>query len=107
MAGEPTAGGMFDVHMRNGELIYLRAPCAAEDVRPRFFLHVFPEAPNAGADNAGRFDNLDFDFAEHGAVVDGGCVVLLTLPRHDIARVRTGQFDPDRGVVWQAEFAPP
>ena len=97
---------MFDVYSRNGELIYLRQQCAAEDVRPRFFLHVFPEAPNADADNAGRFDNLDFEFAEHGAMVDGGCVVLLTLPSYDIARVRTGQFDPDRGVIWQAEFAP-
>ena len=104
LAHEPTAKGLFDVHMRDGELIYLRAPCAAEDVRARFFLHVFPDAGNAEPRD-GRFDNLDFDFAEHGAVVDGGCVVLLTLPR-EAAWVRTGQFDPDRGVVWQAEFAP-
>ena len=96
---------MFDVHSRNGELVQLRAPCAAEDVRSRFFLHVFPDAPNAETEDTGRFDNLDFDFTEHGAVVDGGCVVLLTLPR-EAAWVRTGQFDPDRGVLWQAEFAP-
>ena len=57
-------------------------------------------------EHAGRFDNLDFDFAEHGALIDGGCVVLLTLP-HGPGWVRTGQFDPDRGVIWQAEFAPP
>ena len=123
LAHEPTGGGgVFDVYARNGELTYLRAPCAAEDVRPRFFLHVFPDAPDAAVlrplaqvlwrklldafRDVGRFDNLDFDFAEHGALIDGGCVVLLTLPR-EAAWVRTGQFDPDRGVIWQAEFAPP
>ena len=106
LAREPAARGVFDVHMRNGELTYLRAPCDGEDVRPRFFLHVFPDAPDAASRYAGRFDNLDFDFAERGALIDGGCVVLLTLPR-EAAWVRTGQFDPGRGVIWQAEFAPP
>ena len=105
LARTPTARGMFDVYAGNGELTYLRAPCAAEDVRPRFFLHVFPDAPKAAFRDAGRFDNLDFGFAEHGALIDGGCVILLTLPR-DAAWVRTGQFDPARGVIWRAEFAP-
>ena len=105
LAREPTARRMFDVYASNGELIYLRAPCAAQDVRPRFFLHVFPDVGNAEPEAAGRFDNLDFDFPEHGALIDGGCVVLLTLPR-EAAWVRTGQFDPVRGVIWQAEFAP-
>ena len=107
LAREPTGRGMFDVYAHNGELTYLRASCAPEDTQVRFFLHVFQDAPKAETEDAGRFDNLDFDFAEHGAVVDGGCVVLLTLPRHDIAWVRTGQFDRDWGVNWQAEFAPP
>ena len=106
LARTPTARGMFDVYAGNGELTYLRAPCAAEDIRLRFFLHVFPDAPKFAFRDAGRFQNLDFDFAEHGALIDGGCVVLLTLPR-EAAWVRTGQFDPDRGVIWQAEFASP
>ena len=102
LASAPTAKGLFDVYMRNGELTYLRTPCGAEDTRSRFLLHVF----QAASRGTGRFDNLDFDFAEHGALIDGGCVVLLTLPRK-AAWVRTGQFDPDRGVIWQTEFAPP
>ena len=101
LASAPTAQGLFDVYSRNGELTYLRAPCGAEDTRSRFFLHVFQGASRG----AGRFDNLDFDFAEHGALIDGGCVALLALPRK-AAWVHTGQFDPDRGVIWQAEFAP-
>ena len=107
LARAPTGRGMFDVYAHNGELTYLRASCAPEDTQVRFFLHVFRDAPKAEPEEAGRFDNLDFDFAEHGAAVDGGCVVLLTLPRHDIAWVRTGQFDRDWGVNWQVEFAPP
>ena len=105
LARAPNARGAFDVHARNSELTYLRAPCTPEDVQPRFFLHVFPDAPGAAFRDAGRFDNLDFDFAEHGALIDGGCVVLLTLPG-EAAWVRTGQFDPARGVIWQAEFGP-
>ena len=104
LAHAPAARGVFDVHARNGELTYSRAPCAAEDIRPRFFLHVFADAPSASGD-AGRFDNLDFDFAEHGALIDGVCIVLRTLPG-EAAWVRTGQFDPARGVIWRAEFAP-
>ena len=106
LARVPTGRGMFDVYAHDGELTYLRASCAPEDTQVRFFLHVFQDAPKAERQDAVRFDNLDFDFAEHGAVVDGGCVVLLTLPR-DAAWVRTGQFDRDWGVNWQAEFAPP
>ena len=105
LARAPIARGMFEVYAHNGELTYLRTSCAPEDRQVRFFLHVYQDAPDAASRGAGRFDNLDFDFAEHGAVVDGGCVALLTLPR-DAAWVRTGQFDRDWGVNWQAEFAP-
>ena len=95
----PAARGAFDVYLRDGVLRYVRAPCAAADVRRRFFLHLVP---------AGRqgFDNRDFEFGEHGALFDGACLAMLTLPDYDIGRVRTGQVDADAGgEAWRVELA--
>ncbi len=96
----PAARGAFDVYLRDGVLRYMRAPCAAADVRRRFFLHL--------VSNAGRqsFANLDFDFGEHGALFDGVCLAMLTLPDSNIGRVRTGQVDADAGgEAWRVELA--
>ena len=115
----PTARGVFDLHMRRDSrraaplLLYARQPCTREDVRRRFFLHVVPDAVFSlpAARRRSGFANLDFDFGEHGALVDGACVALVELPDYDIAQLRTGQFDVDapaagRAAAWQVEFAP-
>ena len=38
--GAPAARSIFDVYFAGNTLTYLKEPCAAGDVRPRFFLHV-------------------------------------------------------------------
>ena len=104
----PAARGAFDLHWRRDSLLYVREPCAWEEARHRFFLHVVP-AVAASLPEAKRrigFANLDFVFGEHGALVDGACVATVELPDYDIASVRTGQFAADTGVMWQVEFAP-
>ena len=117
----PWVRGEFDLHLRRslrkesrretrrGVLLYVREPCAREDVRRRFFLHVVPVAAAALPEARRRsgFANLDFDFGERGALLDGACVATVELPDYDIARVRTGQFDADaHAVAWQVELAP-
>ena len=109
----PWARGEFDLHLRRetrrGVLLYVREPCAREDVRRRFFLHVVPAAAEALAATRRRsgFANLDFDFGERGALVDGACVATVELPDYDIVRLRTGQFDANvRAVAWRMELAP-
>ena len=89
----PLARGAFDVYWRRGALTYLRTPCAHGDVRNRFFLHLVPHRAAAlpAARRASGFDNLDFDFGERGARVDGACVATVPLP-YAAARVDTGQF---------------
>ncbi len=108
----PWARGEFDLHLRRethrGVLLYVREPCARGDVRHRFFLHVVPVAAAALPEARRRsgFANLDFDFGERGALLDGACVATVELPDYDIARVRTGQFDADASAVaWQVELA--
>ncbi len=113
----PLARGAFDLfyvprHLRRdsrrGALRYVREPCTWDAVRRRFFLHVVPVAAAALPEARRRsgFANLDFDFGERGALVDGACVATVELPDYDIARVRTGQFEPGGGVAWRVELAP-
>ena len=113
----PSARGAFNVYaprrLRGGVLRYMREPCTSDDVRRRFFLHVVPAAATALPEARLRsgFANLDFDFGERGALLDGACVATVELPDYDIARVRTGQVAPGApdqggGEVWRVELAP-
>ena len=106
-SGEPAARSVFDVHLRENALSYLKSPCGAEDARARFFLHVFPEDAESlpAVRRRHGFDNLDFDYHAFAAPAPAGrCIATRRLPGYPIARVRTGQFTPDDGHVWLAEF---
>ena len=100
------AGGAFDVYAAGDRLVYVKEPCAPQDVRARFFLHVFPAADGdlASGSREQGFDNLDFDFWTRGVHWEGACLVAATLPDYEIAHVRTGQFIGS-GQLWSAEFA--
>ena len=54
-------------------------------------------------------DNLDFHFRKYGVVIDGACVAVRPLPDYAAARIRTGQYAPEQGALWQTELsaAPP
>ena len=107
--GEPAAHAAYDLYLVGAELIYRKEPCRAEDTRARFFLHLFPAA--AADLPASRrqygFDNLDFDFAEHGVFTPAGaCLAVVTLPGYagGIDRIRTGQWIRGQGQLWIVEF---
>ncbi len=89
-------------------LIYVREPCAEEDVRARFFLHLRPVDENDLPEGRREwgFDNLDFAFADWGLRQDERCVAVRYLPDYPIASARTGQFTGN-GRIWGAEFALP
>ncbi len=106
-SGEPAARSVFDVYTSENTVAYLKSPCSAADVQARFFLHVVPE--NVEDLPAHRqqygFDNLDFHYGEYAALAFGGrCIMEHPLPDYPIARIRTGQFTPDEGQIWKAEF---
>ena len=89
-------------------LVYVREPCAEDDVSARFFLHLLPvdrsDLPEERREFG--FDNLNFDFAYAGLRQGERCVAVRHLPDYPIASVSTGQFTGD-GEVWSAEFALP
>ena len=104
--GSPAARGAFDLYLdaSGTELTYHKAPCAPEETRGRFFLHVFPAdaAELAAGERQAGFSNRSFLFAEYGALLGGVCAALVPLPAWEggIARIRTSQSNR-----WSVEFA--
>ena len=100
----------YDVHLRDGKwLVYRRQLCTAEDTLAPFFLHAVPVDPERLPEEraAAGYDNLDFTFAEAGAITgDGTCIAQGWLPGYDISRIRTGQYDAS-GRLWSVEFEMP
>ena len=98
---QPAVSSVFDVYIDDGELIYAKSPCTAEDRDARFFLHVNPvdvsDLPEDRKESG--FDNLDFNFSDRGVESDGECFAVVDLPAYEIAGMSTGQYTPDR-LVW-------
>ena len=96
----------FYLYLSDDDLVYLKEPCAQGDTDARFFLHIFPaDLADLPADSRERgFANLDFQFSDYGARIDGKCVAALMLPDYAIERIRTGQFVSGDGQVWSVEF---
>lgn len=106
-AGRPAARSTFDIHVKGNRLAYLKSPCASEDVQARFFLHIFPadaaDLPEHRKQHG--FVALGFDFLGNGLILDGNCLAVAPLPDYPIARIRTGQWIPGEGQLWQAEIS--
>ena len=106
--GEAAAQSTFFDVYRAGEdtLVYVKDPCRAADVEARFFLHIVPaDAADLAAGRAERgFDNMDFWFADAGALFEGKCVAVVGLPGYAIEEVRTGQHVSGEGTVWRVVF---
>ena len=92
VAGEPVARSIFDVYRDERALYYVKSPCSDEDVKIRFFLHIFPadakELPSHRRQYG--YDNYDFDFSDRGQRFDDKCLAGIALPHYDIARIETG-----------------
>ena len=105
--GRPSARSVFDIHLADDALVYVKESCDQSDTEARFFLHIVPERVNdlPDARREAGFDNLDFDFFLRGGYFDRKCAAKVPLPPYPIASVRTGQFVSGEGEVWSAEFA--
>ena len=108
--GEPLAHSNFEIYLdKDGDedvLIYFkRQPCAAEDTRASFFLHITPaDARDLPAHRREHgFDNWDFGFGGRGKAHGGRCAALSRLPDYPIERIRTGQYASE-GRIWQVEI---
>jgi len=110
-AGEPVIRSNYDVYINETRLIYLRRSCSMTDIEHRFFLHITPvhlhDLPEDRKQHG--FDNLDFHFKDNFSddsftLVNNACIVVRYLPQYDIKQIKTGQFTPETGPLWEGEF---
>ena len=105
--GRPIIRSDWDVYLVEDRLIYTKDQCSPEDAEPMFFLHLDPVDMNDLPDHRKQygFDNLDFAFRGYRPPIEGGvCVAIRELPDYGIAAIRTGQFVPGEGQIWNGRF---
>ena len=96
----------FDVYHYGRKLIYLKSPCSPADAEGSFLLHVVPLDSNdlySGNKQAG-FDEFDFDFSATGRETER-CTMVRELPDYPIKLIRTGQYRPQGGLLWEGTFS--
>ncbi len=102
----PIIRSNYDVYLHENTLIYRKEQCRQDDLEAMFFLHLDPVDVNDLPRHRKQrgFDNLDFDIARHGRQSGATCFAIRILPQYDIAAIRTGQYVPGGGRVWQGEY---
>ena len=106
-ASEPVARSVFDLHLTDGQLVYVKEECDQKDTGSPFFVHIVPERATdlpQERRESGHY-NRGFEFSHYGALFDGVCVARFPLPDHPVAAFRTGQFGPQvESDLWSAMF---
>lgn len=104
--GTPVVRSVFNVHLGESDLYYVKDSCTREDTDGNFFLHVFPENPEdlPGHRKQYGFDNSDFSFEWYGVIYNGKCMAIVQQPDHTDARIVTGQYSESGKILWKGEF---
>lgn len=99
----------FDVYLDGTVLRYVKSPCSREDWKATFFLHVIPVDVEDISDRRRQygFENRDFFFGDfrQDLGLDGTCEAAVALPEMPIDRIRTGQYIPNEGGIWEETFS--
>ena len=106
-AQAPAVRDVFDVHVADRTVTFIKAPCRPEDTAAKFILHAVPVQRWRLPANRWRagFANLSFSLAGHGALFDGVCLARQVLPAYPIARLRVGQFlSAEQRILWQRDL---
>ena len=106
-AGQPILRSKYDIYINKNALIYVKEPCGGDDMDPIFFLHLIPVDENDLPDNRQQygFDNLDFRFTEAGRQAGQQCLAIRELPKYALRSIRTGQYVPGAGPIWEGRFS--
>ena len=95
----------FDVYLIGKSLIYHKQGCRPADLSSRFFLHITPVDEIDLPEDRVRygFENRDFQ-TDSFQVRRNTCAVETRLPDWGaIRRIRTGQYVPGKGRLWEGE----
>ena len=106
-AGKRIIRSDFDVYLDGRQLVYHKADCGPADRAARLFLHVtsVDETDLPPKRTPRGFDNLDFRHPDVFNIDEFGCTSTQRLPPYAIGRIRTGQYMPGRGPLWEGKFA--
>ena len=98
---------VFDVTLDGRRLLYHKAACRRADRAAPFFVHVTPVEVTALPPKRlpYGFENLDFQHRSEFRVDEFGCTIVRRLPAYAIRRIRTGQYMPGQGRLWEGAFA--
>ena len=105
----PLARMLFDMHLGEDGLTYLKDPCAPADVRGRFKLSVYPVHLDDLSEKRRPLanDDLSFAFGDYGAVFDGKCLATVPLPDYPIKGLEVGQWISGERSLWYAAAGAP
>ena len=110
-AGDPLIRADYDVYLNGNTLIYVKDACRWSDIKPFFFLALYPadESDLPEGSRQGGFENLDFHFYDNGIWLNyERCACRVQLPDYDIARIYTGQYiqqaDGSFEHLWEGEI---
>ena len=123
-AREPDISSVYDVYHDGNRLIYVTDHCTSDHTGPKFFLHLFPADPKDVDRHRQKYgyNNYDFYFNEVdgrmkgrkgiGAMtkdfwrqgIGGKCVIVGRLPEYPITHIKTGQYIPGQGRLWEGEI---
>lgn len=95
----------WDIYLSDLDIIYVNDDtCEFSVDTPPFFLHVYPvDVGDLPAESQPHgFENRDFYFSDYASELEGGCVVVRSLPTYPVARIETGQYLSETGEkIWK------
>ncbi|MCS6967311.1 MAG: OstA-like protein [Cytophagales bacterium] len=100
------ADDVFKVFLKGNRLIFYRYPAAETDIKPEFFLYVYPQNKNDLPIDLRKtgYQNLSFHFPED-QLQNGVASHDVLLPEFKIARLVFGQKGPKSQILWQKTHA--
>ena len=103
----PLVQSDWEVYRIGRQLLYHRADCAPADTATPFQVHLIPADAGdlSGDQRKGGYYGRAFEFDAAGGVRSAGrCLVRAPVPDYEIIGIRTGQFTPETGWLWDSAF---
>ncbi len=104
----PVIDATFKVYIEDGQMVYIKTPCVANDIKADFILRIIPintnDLPTYTKHNG--FENLDFEFSKYGLIINGMCIATRDLPNYKIKEIITGRITPTTGIIWEGVINP-
>ena len=111
-SSEPAARSVFDVHLQDDSVTFLKDPCAPADYEAPFYAYAHPvdldDVPERNRQDGVHPTYIrDPKIVDIGATFDSACIMTLQLPTYPIAAVEAGQRITGVKTLWKVWAVPP